>query len=152
MSKTDDLPSMSMRPSIPYDQSFPTDFIAGLSTMANRHRGRYRGIIYRIGVVPITSIHYTRYSALHASPAHSSYASCVLHPTTLQGRADTFPSRQAQDGVHELVVVDLHPAVAVGVEPLERLADLLDDHARAHEAVERDPRRGARPSADGVRR
>ena len=41
--------------------------------------------------------------------------------------------------MHELVVVDLHPAVAIGVESGEGLADLLDDDARAHEAVERDP-------------
>ena len=51
-------------------------------------------------------------------------------------------SRQAQHGVHELLVVDLHPSVAVRVELLERLRDLLDDDARAHEAVERDPLRG----------
>ena len=56
--------------------------------------------------------------------------------------------------MHELLVVDLHPAVAVGVELLERLGDLLDHDARAHKAVKRDPAGGggpmvtlARPSA-----
>ena len=44
--------------------------------------------------------------------------------------------------MHELLVVDLHPSVAVRVELLERLRDLLDDDTRAHEAVERDPLRG----------
>ena len=46
--------------------------------------------------------------------------------------------RCTEDGVHELVVVDLHPSVAVGVELLERLRERLDDDARAHEAVEGD--------------
>ena len=56
--------------------------------------------------------------------------------------------------MHELLVVDLHPSVAVGVELLEGLGDLLDHDARAHKAVERDPAGGggtmvtlARPSA-----
>ena len=41
--------------------------------------------------------------------------------------------------MHELVVVDLRPSIAVRVELLERLRDLLHHDARAHEAVERDP-------------
>ena len=49
----------------------------------------------------------------------------------------------AENGAHELVVVDLDPAVAVAVEPLEGLGEGLDDDARAHEAVERNPRRGS---------
>lgn len=49
--------------------------------------------------------------------------------------------------MHELIIVDLDPAVAVCVDLLERLRDLLDDHACAHETVERDalrPLAGAR--------
>ena len=53
-------------------------------------------------------------------------------------------SREREDGVHELLVVHLHPAAAVRVEPLERLRDLLHHDARAHEAVERDPPRARR--------
>ena len=53
-------------------------------------------------------------------------------------------SREGEDGVHELLVVHLHPAAAVRVEPLERLRDLLHHDARAHEAVERDPPRARR--------
>jgi hypothetical protein len=45
--------------------------------------------------------------------------------------------------VHELVVVDLDPAIAVRVELLERLAELLDGDACANEAVERDAGRAA---------
>lgn len=50
-------------------------------------------------------------------------------------------SGRAEDGVHELVVVDLDPAVTVGIELLEGLGESLDHDARAHEAVERDARR-----------
>ena len=45
--------------------------------------------------------------------------------------------------MHELLVVDLHPSVAVRVELLERLRNLLDDDACADKAVERDTRRGS---------
>jgi hypothetical protein len=52
-------------------------------------------------------------------------------------------SGRAEDSLHELVVINLYPAVAVGVEPLEGLGEGLDDDARADEAVERDARRRA---------
>lgn len=60
-------------------------------------------------------------------------------------------SRQAQHSMHELLVVDLQPPVAVRVELLERLRDLLDDDARAHEAVERDALRGRAGACTGSR-
>ena len=49
--------------------------------------------------------------------------------------------------MHELVVVDLHPSVAVGVELLERLRERLDDDARAHEAIKGDSGWGTVPGA-----
>jgi hypothetical protein len=49
-------------------------------------------------------------------------------------------SRQAQHDLHELIIVDLNPPIAVGVETFERLGDLLDDDTRPHEPVERDAR------------
>ena len=54
--------------------------------------------------------------------------------------------------MQELVISNLNPPGTVRVEALERLRELLDDDARAHEAVERDPRRGTRSSADRVGR
>ena len=54
--------------------------------------------------------------------------------------------------MQELVISNLNPSGTVRVEALERLRELLDDDARAHETVERDPRRGTRSSADGVGR
>jgi hypothetical protein len=50
-------------------------------------------------------------------------------------------SWQHQDCFQKLLVVDLHPAVAIRVERGERLCNLLHDNARAYEAVERDPGR-----------
>ena len=66
--------------------------------------------------------------------------------------------------MHELLVVDLHPAVAVGVDPehrgtsprsvrkrayknipLERFREGLHNDTRPNEAVKRDARRGAVP-------
>ena len=44
-------------------------------------------------------------------------------------------SGRREHGLHELVVIDLDPSVAVAVESLERLGKGLDDDARAHEAV-----------------
>ncbi len=41
-----------------------------------------------------------------------------------------------------MIIVDLDPAVAVCIEAPERLAQLLDDDARADEAVERNAWRG----------
>jgi len=41
--------------------------------------------------------------------------------------------------VHELVVVDLDPPVAIGVEASKRFADLFDDDARADKTVKGDP-------------
>ena len=58
--------------------------------------------------------------------------------------------RCTEDGVHELLVVDLHPSVAIGVELLERLREGLDHDARTHEAVERDA--GGRGSRHNWRR
>ena len=55
--------------------------------------------------------------------------------------------RCAENGAHELVVVDLNPSIAVGVEPLERLRQGLDDDTCAHEAVEGDSGWGAVPGA-----
>ena len=40
--------------------------------------------------------------------------------------------------MHKLVVIKLDPAAPLGVKTLERLCELLDDDARAHEAVEGD--------------
>ena len=76
--------------------------------------------------------------------SHSLINIAVLFPYHSPHHApvNTTRSREAEHGVHELIVVDLHPAVAVRVELLERLGDLLDHDARAHEAVERDPRGG----------
>ena len=45
---------------------------------------------------------------------------------------------RAENGAHELVVVDLNPSIPVGVEPLEGLRQSLDHDARANEAVEGD--------------
>ena len=82
----------------------------------------------------ISSAHY------HLNRTASDLAPLVALPVS--GPQYEGISRQTEDGVHELVVVDLHPAVAVRVELLERLGDLLDDDARAHEAVEGDAWRG----------
>lgn len=40
--------------------------------------------------------------------------------------------------MHELIVVDLDPAIAIGIKPTKGLAELFDDDARTHEAIERD--------------
>ena len=48
--------------------------------------------------------------------------------------------RQTQHDLHEPIVVDRNPPIPVGIVPFERLGDLLDDHARPHEPVKRDPR------------
>lgn len=61
--------------------------------------------------------------------------------TTLNGRGKC--SGCAENSAHELIVVDLDPSIAVGVESLEGLRQGLDNDARAHEAVEGDSgRRG----------
>lgn len=52
-------------------------------------------------------------------------------------------SRRGQHRRHELLVVHLHPPIAVGVEALEGLRELLHSDTRAHEAVERDALRQA---------
>ena len=49
-------------------------------------------------------------------------------------------SRQAQHDLHEPIIVDLNPPIAVGVATLERLGDLLDHDARTDESVKRDAR------------
>ena len=47
-------------------------------------------------------------------------------------------SRRGEHRRHKLLVVHLHPPVAVGIEALEGLRELLHGDTRAHEAVERD--------------
>jgi len=42
--------------------------------------------------------------------------------------------------VHELVVIDLNPPITIGIEPSERLAELLDNDTSADEAVEANAR------------
>ena len=54
--------------------------------------------------------------------------------------AITIRSRQRQDSLQELVIVDLNPTIAVAVKSGERLGYLLHNDARAHKAVERDAR------------
>lgn len=49
-----------------------------------------------------------------------------------------YNSRQRQNRLQKLLVVDLDPTIAVRVELGERLGDLLHDDARAHEAIKRD--------------
>ena len=64
-----------------------------------------------------------------------SFLSFSRYPTQLDKYLD---SGRAEHGLHELIVVDLDPAVAIGVEPLEGLGEGLDDDTGANEAVERD--------------
>lgn len=47
-------------------------------------------------------------------------------------------SGKGEHRLHEALIPNLDPPIAVRVEPPERLGELLDDDARAHEAVERD--------------
>jgi len=51
-------------------------------------------------------------------------------------------SRQRQDGPQELEIVYRCQTILVGVEILERVAHLLQNHARTHEAIEREARWG----------
>ena len=48
------------------------------------------------------------------------------------------PSRRREDRAHERVIVEADPPLLVFGEGLERFRELLDDYARAHEAVEGD--------------
>jgi len=50
------------------------------------------------------------------------------------------PLRQAQHRLHELIIINLDVPSALGIESRKRLAELLDDDARADETVERDSR------------
>ena len=59
--------------------------------------------------------------------------------------------RQAQHDLHKLIIVDLNPPIAVGIETFERLGDLLDDDTRPHEPVERDTRERPRRVRHGRR-
>jgi hypothetical protein len=65
----------------------------------------------------------------------------VFFLLSLSGRIH---SGQAQNGVHETVIVDLHPAVSIRVQLLERLAELFDDDAASDESVEWDSRSAGR--------
>ena len=49
--------------------------------------------------------------------------------------------RKAEDSVHELVVVDLDPSIAVGIELPKALAKLLNNNASADKSVKGDTRR-----------
>jgi hypothetical protein len=53
--------------------------------------------------------------------------------------------------VHELVVVDLDPSIAVGIELPKALAELLNNNASTDKSVERDPRRRSTPRGSLVR-
>jgi len=48
----------------------------------------------------------------------------------------TFSSRQAENSLHELIIADLNPPIAVRIEFLECLAELLDNDTCTYEAVE----------------
>jgi len=48
-------------------------------------------------------------------------------------------SGSCEHGAHESIVVHLDPSGPVGVEPLERFGELLDDDAASDESVKRDP-------------
>lgn len=52
-------------------------------------------------------------------------------------------SGQAQDGVHELIIVDLDPSIPIIIQLLEALAELLDDNTSTDESIKGDSRRRA---------
>lgn len=52
-------------------------------------------------------------------------------------------SRKRQNGLHELIVVDLDPSIPIAVQLGERLADLLDHDAGPDESVEGNTRSGS---------
>jgi hypothetical protein len=45
-------------------------------------------------------------------------------------------SRQGEHSFHELVIVDLDPAIPISVNPLERISELLDGDTSPHETIE----------------
>ena len=49
-----------------------------------------------------------------------------------------YPLRQTQHRLHKLIIINLNPSIPIGIESPERLAELLDDNARADETVKRD--------------
>jgi hypothetical protein len=83
---------------------------------------------------------------LLSQQSYSSYTKKNF-PTSFANH-DNARSRQHQNGFHKLLIVDLYPTIAIGVEIGERLCDLLYNNASAHEPVERDPGRSSLVTSD----
>lgn len=74
----------------------------------------------------------------HSCSARGSFNITLPRIPKLTISARALSSGKTEDGVHELIIIDLDPPITVGVETAERFAKLFDDDAGADKSIERD--------------